>query len=112
MNAIGFGERWRLWILECVSTLRIALLINDSLIREISIARVLRQGDYLFIMFVSGGGTSFAMLKAKDSGLIFGLSGLVDGFCISYLQFADDTIVFLEADVVNIKYIYMYVGVL
>ncbi|PPD81455.1 hypothetical protein GOBAR_DD21608 [Gossypium barbadense] len=40
-----------------------------------------------------------AILKAKDSGLIYGLSGLVDGFYISYLQFADDTIVFLEGDV-------------
>jgi hypothetical protein len=53
-----FGARWRKWIMACVSTARLSVLINGSPTSEFTASRRLRQGDplslFLFCLVVEG----------------------------------------------------------
>lgn len=44
----GFGDRWCGWILECVSSGSMSILINGSASKEFHMQRGLRQGDHPF----------------------------------------------------------------
>ncbi|KAK5837222.1 hypothetical protein PVK06_013032 [Gossypium arboreum] len=44
---MGFGVKWRGWILDCILTVRIAVLVNGSTTNEFRISTGLRQGDPL-----------------------------------------------------------------
>lgn len=39
---MGFGERWRGWMAECVSTARVAVLVNGATIKRFWLSRGLR----------------------------------------------------------------------
>ncbi|KAK2634504.1 hypothetical protein Ddye_029296 [Dipteronia dyeriana] len=43
MKSIGFGERWRSWIMSCVETPRLLVLVNGSPTEEFALERGLRQ---------------------------------------------------------------------
>lgn len=47
MRHMGFGETWRKWIRECLSTARILVLVNGSPTKEFDVGRGLRQRDPL-----------------------------------------------------------------
>ncbi|XP_073265516.1 uncharacterized protein [Populus alba] len=64
MVAMGFGSRWRGWIMQCISTAKMFMLVNGSLTR------------------------------GCDLGLIEGIKIVQDGFSLSHLQFANDTLIF------------------
>ncbi|KAA3486481.1 LINE-1 reverse transcriptase isogeny [Gossypium australe] len=44
---IRFGDRWIVWSMECVSTMRAAVLVNGSSTNEFNFGKGLRQGDPL-----------------------------------------------------------------
>ncbi|KAA3474236.1 non-LTR retroelement reverse transcriptase-like, related [Gossypium australe] len=46
-SKIGFGEKWRGWMLVCLSTARAAVIINGSSSNEFRFRRGLHQGDLL-----------------------------------------------------------------
>ena len=58
MGYMGFGSHWRKLVFECLSTSKLAILINGSPNREFSMERDLRQGDplspFLFDIAVQG----------------------------------------------------------
>ncbi|KAA3463549.1 LINE-1 reverse transcriptase isogeny [Gossypium australe] len=97
---IGFGEKWRGWMLECLSTARAAVIINGSSSNEFRFRRGLRQGDplslFLFILVTEV--LHLALDKAAELGLIGGFNNVIHGMSFSHLQFADDTILFLKVD--------------
>ncbi|CAM8897570.1 unnamed protein product [Rhodiola kirilowii] len=72
---MGFGIKWRKWISECISTHRLAVLINGSPSEEFSMERGLRQGDPLspFLFLIAAEGLSRLLLKAKEVGSIKGV---------------------------------------
>ncbi|KAH1033463.1 hypothetical protein J1N35_045637 [Gossypium stocksii] len=110
LQKMGFGVRWTGWMLECVSTTRVAVLVNGSATNEFYFGRGLRQGDplspFLFILITEV--LHLLLEKAGALGLIEGIHGVIPGCMITHLQFADGTILFLKAEeqgVENMKFI-------
>ncbi|CAM8943692.1 unnamed protein product [Rhodiola kirilowii] len=68
---MGFGVKWRKWISECISTVRLAVLVNGSPTEEFAMERGLRQGDPLspFLFLIAAEGLSRLLSKQKKSGL-------------------------------------------
>lgn len=68
----------------------------------------LRQGDPIstFLFNIAAEGLNILLSRAKELGLIRGVTIGFEGLNVSHLQFADDTILFYEADwveVTNVK---------
>jgi hypothetical protein len=112
MERMGFGRRWRLWIEACISSVQFSVLVNGSPEGFFSCSRGLRQGDplspllFLLVMEV----LSRMLRKVEEEGLIQGFragSNAVDGLCISHLLYADDTILFCDADPDQLLYVRM-----
>ncbi|KAG8496821.1 hypothetical protein CXB51_008038 [Gossypium anomalum] len=100
MFYMGFGKKWRNWIIECVSTARAAVLVNGSATNEFRLCRRLRQGDplspYLFILVTEA--LHLLLVKAEVAGLIYGIPNIIMDQIFSHLQFADEIILFLKAE--------------
>uniref|UniRef100_A0A2N9IJZ1 Reverse transcriptase domain-containing protein n=1 Tax=Fagus sylvatica TaxID=28930 RepID=A0A2N9IJZ1_FAGSY len=103
LERMGFGRRWRLWIESCISSVQFSVLVNGSPEGFFSCSRGLRQGDplspllFLLVMEV----LSRMLRKVEEEGLIRGFragSNAAEGLCISHLLYADDTILFCDAD--------------
>uniref|UniRef100_A0A2N9FZT4 Reverse transcriptase domain-containing protein n=1 Tax=Fagus sylvatica TaxID=28930 RepID=A0A2N9FZT4_FAGSY len=103
LDCMGFGFKWRTWIRTCISTVRFSIMVNGSPSGFFGSSRGLRQGDplssllFLLVMEV----LSQLLSRTKEVGLICGFkagSATVSGLSISHLLFANDTIVFCDAD--------------
>ena len=47
MEKLGFGRKWISWIMECVSSALMSVLLNGSPLRPFKMEKGLRQGDPL-----------------------------------------------------------------
>jgi hypothetical protein len=112
LERMGFGRRWRLWIESCISSVQFSVLVNGSPEGFFSCSRGLRQGDplspllFLLVMEV----LSRMLRKVEEEGLIRGFragSNAAEGLCISHLLYADDTILFCDANVDQLVYVRM-----
>ncbi|GMJ03511.1 hypothetical protein HRI_004020300 [Hibiscus trionum] len=99
MEKMGFSRRWRDWILRCISSSQISVLINGSPSRSFSIRRGLRQGCPLSPMLFNLAAEALSALlkKAASLGFFNGVNFGNQGVSITHLQFADDLIVFCGA---------------
>ncbi|XP_034923197.1 uncharacterized protein [Populus alba] len=70
MGYMGFGSHWRKLVFECLSTSKLAILINGSPNREFSMERGLRHGDPLspFLFDIVVQGLTVLLNKALASG--------------------------------------------
>ena len=100
MAVMGFGCKWRRWIQGCISSASISILINGSPTKPFKMERGLRQGDPLspFLFVLMAEVLHRMLLKAVNLGLIRGLLVGKDRIQLSHLQFADDTLIFCEAE--------------
>ncbi|CAL5427989.1 unnamed protein product [Camellia sinensis] len=108
MHNLGLGEKWVEWMRSCVTTVRVSVLVNGSPTEEFSPQKGLRQGDPLspFLFNIVAQGLNVLLERAKEMGLIKGPSVGMSDLRLSYLQFADDTLLFCEAEwaeIVNVK---------
>lgn len=104
LSNFGFGEKRVSWMRTCVTSTKISVLVNGSPTSEFSPQRGLRQGDPLFNIVAKG--LNILLCRAKELGFIKGAEVGCNGIIVSHLQFTDDTILFCEADwveVVNLK---------
>ena len=104
LKRMGFGEKWCKWIRTCISTVQFSILINWALADFFGSMRGLRQGDPLSpMLFLVMMEVLSRMLKGVEgAGLIRGFQAVGRqgvGECISHLLFANDTILFCDADV-------------
>ena len=110
LHRMGFGVKWCKWIRTCISTVQFSTLINGSPADFFGSSRGLRQGDPLSpMLFLIMMEVFSRMLRTvEEAGLIpgFKVEGRRGGGeCVTHLLFADDTILFCDADVEQILHI-------
>ena len=101
MVKMGFHERWVSLIMNCLSSVRYAVLFNGSTTETFFPTRGIRQGDpfspYLFLLCAEG---LTALLRKADSN--FSLRGVAvcrNGLRVTHLMFADDCMLFFRANI-------------
>nr|GEZ76253.1 RNA-directed DNA polymerase, eukaryota [Tanacetum cinerariifolium] len=94
MSKLGFGSKWRNWILGCFRNAKSFVLVNGSPTQEFDLNVGLGQGDPLspFLFILAMEGLHVLSCKAESLGLFKGVSFGVDNMKISHLMFADDVI--------------------
>ena len=103
LKRMGFGVRWCRWIRTCISTVQFSVLFNGSPADFFGSLRGLRQGNPLSpLLFLVMMEVFNKMIKRVErAGLLRGFKA--DGrwggrVCVSHLLFADDTILFCDAN--------------
>lgn len=98
MRDMGFGERWRQWIMNCISTPMISVLVNGSPTFQFGVGKGLWQGDPLspFIFNIVTEGLSSLFRKTSELGLLSVVTFGDNTMHISHLQLADDMILFIK----------------
>jgi hypothetical protein len=112
LRRCGFGVKWCSWIAQCISTARFSVLVNGTPSGFFSSSRGLRQGDPLSpLLFVIVMEALSRMLSSSiDRGFLSGFSmgsRLSEEVIISHLLFADDTLVFCEANPDHLRFLRM-----
>jgi hypothetical protein len=116
LTRCGFSEKWRHWIKFCISTARFSILVNGSPCGFFASSRGLRQGDplspLLFVIVMEA--LSRLLDRAVREGLCSGFTvGKTDetSLMVSHLLFADDTLLFCDADseqISNLRYVFSW----
>ena len=98
LEKMGFGIKWRQWVLNWISSPSLLVLVNGKPTREFGLKRGLRQGDplspFLFNVVVEGLNALFR--KAESIEMLRGVNFGMESVNVSHLQFVDDTILFLQ----------------
>ncbi|KAK0583049.1 hypothetical protein LWI29_032852 [Acer saccharum] len=95
---MDFGRKWREWIRNCISSPGLSVLVNGSPTFDFGMERGFRQGDPLspFLFNVVVEGLSAIFKKAECLGMMKGVSFGEEDISVTHLQFADDTMLFLQ----------------
>jgi len=106
----NFDARWTDWVLRAVQGGKVAVNLNGELGNYFRSFKGLRQGDHLspLLFNLIADALSELLTTAKEKGLLTGLlPELVEGG-LTHLQYADDTILFVqnsEQDITNLKFL-------
>ncbi|KAL5728306.1 hypothetical protein ACHQM5_001405 [Ranunculus cassubicifolius] len=96
---LGFGGKWRRWIRACWSTAKFSILVNGEACGHFNSTRGLRQGDPMspMIFVLAAEVLTRMVVNAQSEGLLCGFKVSPTSEPISILQYADDTLVFVDA---------------
>lgn len=97
----GFSRKWCRWVESFVSGGSVAIKVNDEVGNYFQTRKGLRQGDPLSPILFNIVADMLAILveRAKVAGQISGVSPHLVEEGLSILQYADDTILFMDHDV-------------
>lgn len=100
LTQVGIGPRMKKWIMWCITSASIFVMVNGSPTEPFKLQRGIRQGDPIssFIFTIVSEALNFVIRKAKELGLIDGLRIGSDQILVTHLQFADDTLLFIPQD--------------
>jgi hypothetical protein len=98
LQSRGFLGRWATWVMNLVNGRSIAVKINDDTSTYFQPGKGLRQGDPLSPLLFNLVVDVFTrmLMKAADIGYITGLMSALHPAGVVSLQYADDTLQFLE----------------
>ncbi|GMJ07534.1 hypothetical protein HRI_004422600 [Hibiscus trionum] len=98
-DKMGFGSLWKKWIMTCISTPVISVLVNGIPSGPFNIKRGLRQGCSLspLLFNIVGEMLSSLLNKAAVLGILESVKVGNSNLRISHIQFADDLMVFDSA---------------
>jgi hypothetical protein len=107
LEICGFSLKWRRWISYYISTVRFSILINGGPKGFFGSSRGLRQGDSLSPLFfvIIMEALSRMMSEAVVGGFLSGFqvgSRDIDLVHVSHFLFADDTLIFSDANPTHI----------
>lgn len=95
MRRLKFSDKWIHWIMNCVESTSVSVLVNESPYEEFRIGKGLRQGDLLapFLFLIVAEGLNGLLSRDVNTGKFerFTFGGNHE-LMISMFQFADDTI--------------------
>lgn len=96
LEQMNFPEQWRKWMKACVMSANASILINGSQTVPIKLHWGLRQGDPLspFLFDIIAEPLNLLINKAVSLGLWEGVKISKEGFKLTHLQYADDTVIF------------------
>lgn len=96
----GFCDQWIGWIHQCLSIVSYSVLLNGSAHGLFKPSRGLRQGDPLspFLLILGSEVLSRMLLAAEGRGAIHGIKVNRSALSISHLLFADDLMIFSQAN--------------
>ena len=101
----GFSSKWCRWVEGMISGGNVGIKVNDGIDPYFQTKRGLRQGDPMSPILFNIIADMLALIikRAKDDGQIRGVipNLLDDG--LSILQYADDTIIFIDHDLEQAK---------
>ena len=93
LQAFGFSQQWKNWIMELVSGALFSILLNGGPLQPFTPSRGIRQGyplsPFLFVVMAEGLGRSLA--KAKKQNQLKGIKPAHQGPTVMHQQFVDDT---------------------
>jgi hypothetical protein len=101
----GFSEKWRQWINQFVTKGNVAIKVNDDIGRYFQTKKGLRQGGPLSPLLFNLAADMITLLisRAKEDGQITGLIPHLVQDGLSILQYADDTILFMDHNIEQAK---------
>ena len=103
LRRCGFLEKWRRWILWCISTVKFSILLNGTPVDIFGSTRSVCQGDPLSLLLfdivieaLSRMLDTAAILEQFSGFLVGNAAGTL--LTMSHLLFVDDTLIFYDAD--------------
>lgn len=105
LGRFGIGGIWRRWIKGCLNSTHFSVLVNGISTEKFKSSHGLWQGDPLspFLFLLVAEILAKMLEKAKDEGLISGFQVSSNGESITHLQFADDTLLFVDASLEEVQ---------
>ena len=107
LQRCGFSEKWRKWIMCCISAVKFSILLNGSPFDLFGSSRGIWQGDPLslllfdIVMEALSRMLDVATISRQFSSFFVGNTA-GNSKMVSHLLFADDTLIFCDADPMQI----------
>lgn len=99
-KCLGFNGRWYELVMKCATTVGYQVKVNGDVTETIIPERGLRQGDPLspYLFLICAEGFSAMLHEAERNGRLKGIKNCNNAPSVSYLLFADDSLLLIEAD--------------
>lgn len=105
MKRLNFCDKWISWILGCLESSYVSVLVNGSPTNEFRMEKGVRQGDPIapFLFLIVAEGLNGIVKRAVDTNNFRPLNvGKDESVALSLLQYADDALFFGEASLQNV----------
>ncbi|CAM8991132.1 unnamed protein product [Rhodiola kirilowii] len=105
MIKLGFPEQWTRLVMECISSVRYKIKLNDLIIDIPPPERGLRQGDPLspYLFLICSEWLSMKLVAEANSKRLKGVRVCQGAPMVSHLFFADDSVFFMKATEQNAR---------